>query len=150
MSIRDLDHFFRPTSVAVVGASKRPGSVGAVLMNNLMRAGFDGPIMPVNPNYRAIGGALAWPSVAELPIAPDLGVVCTPPDTVADVVGALRAKGARATIVITAGFGEGGAAAGEQRRQAVLAKARGMRLIGPNVVGVLVPDAGLNASFAHI
>lgn len=150
MSIRDLDHFFRPSSVAVVGASKRPGSVGAVLMNNLMRAGFDGPIMPVNPNYRAIGGALAWPSVADLPIAPDLGVVCTPPDSVAEVVGALRDKGSKATIVITAGFGEGGTATGEERRQAVLTKARGMRLIGPNVVGVLVPDAGLNASFAHI
>ncbi len=150
MSIRDLDYFFRPGSVAVVGASKRPGSVGAVLMNNLMRAGFDGPIMPVNPNYRAIGGALAWPSVADLPIVPELGVVCTPPDTVAEVVGALRDKGAKATVVITAGFGEGGTAAGAARRQAMLAKARGMRLIGPNVVGVLVPDAGLNASFAQI
>jgi acetyltransferase len=150
MSIRDLDSFFRPASVAVVGASKRPGSVGAVLMHNLMQAGFDGPIMPVNPNYRAIGGALAWPSVADLPIVPELGVVCTPPDAVAEVVGALSAKGARATIVITAGFGEGGVAEGERRRRAVLEQSRGMRLIGPNVVGVLVPGAGLNASFAHI
>ena len=150
MSIRDLDYFFQPTSVAVVGASKRPGSVGSVLMNNLMRAGFDGPIMPVNPNYRAIGGALAWPSVADLPVVPDLGVVCTPPDAVAEVVGALKAKGARAAIVITAGFGEGGAAEGERRRKAVLEQSRGMRLIGPNVVGVLAPGACLNASFAHI
>jgi acetyltransferase len=150
MSIRDLDYFFRPGSVAVVGASKRPGSVGAVLMHNLMQAGFDGPIMPVNPNYRAIGGALAWPSVADLPVVPDLGIVCTPPDAVAEVVGALRAKGARAAIVITAGFGEGGAAEGERRRRAVLEQSRGMRLIGPNVVGVLVPQSGLNASFAHV
>jgi len=150
MSIRDLDYFFRPSSVAVVGASKRPGSVGAVLMNNLMRAGFDGPIMPVNPNYRAIGGALAWPSVADLPVVPDLGVVCTPPDTVAEVVGALKAKGARAAIIITAGFGEGGVEKGERRRAAVLKAAGGMRLIGPNVVGVLATDSCLNASFAHI
>jgi acetyltransferase len=150
MSIRDLDYFFRPGSVAVVGASKRPGSVGAVLMHNLMQAGFDGPIMPVNPNYRAVGGALAWPSVADLPVVPDLGIVCTPPDAVAEVVGALSAKGARAAIVITAGFGEGGTAEGERRRRAVLEQSRGMRLIGPNVVGVLVPQSGLNASFAHI
>jgi len=74
MSIRDLDFFFRPSSIAVVGASKRPGSVGAVLMNNLMRAGFDGPIMPVNPHYRAIGGALAWPTVADLPWVVGVGV----------------------------------------------------------------------------
>jgi acetyltransferase len=150
MSIRDLDFFFRPSSVAVVGASKRPGSVGAVLMNNLMRAGFDGPIMPVNPNYRAIDGALAWPSVADLPVVPDLGVVCTPPDTVAEVVGALKEKGARAAIVITAGFGEGGAEEGERRRAAVLKAAGGMRIVGPNVVGILAPGSNLNASFAHI
>lgn len=150
MSIRDLDSFFRPGSVAVVGASKRPGSVGAVLMNNMMRAGFDGPIMPVNPNYRAIGGALAWPTVADLPVVPELGVVCTPPDTVAGVVGELQAKGAKAAVIITAGFGEGGTAEGERRRKEVLKQSRGMRLIGPNVVGVLAPDAGLNASFAHI
>ena len=150
MSIRDLDFFFKPSSVAVIGASKRPGSVGAVLMENLMRGGFDGPVMPVNPKHGSIGGALAWPTVDALPVTPELGVVCTPPDTVADVVGALQAKGARATIVITAGFGEGGAAEGEARRRAVLEQSRGMRLIGPNVVGVLAPGAGLNASFAHI
>ena len=150
MSVRDLDCIFRPSSVAVVGASNRPRSVGAVLMQNLMQAGFDGPVMPVNPGYRAIRGALAWPSVADLPVVPDLGIVCTPPDTVAEVVGQLRAKGARAAIIITAGFGEGGAAEGERRLRAVLEQARGLRLIGPNVIGVLVPEAGLNASFAHI
>jgi len=150
MSIRDLDYFFRPSSVAVVGASKRPNSVGAVLMHNMMHAGFDGPIMPVNPHERAIDGALAWPSVSELPVVPELGVVCTPPDTVADVVGDLQAKGAKAAIIITAGFGEGGTQEGDRRQQAVLERSRGMRLIGPNVLGVLAPDAGLNASFAHI
>ena len=78
MSIRDLDYIFRPASIALVGASNRPKSVGAVLARNLMRAGFQGPVMPVNPKHRAIGGVLAWPSVADLPVVPDLGVVCTP------------------------------------------------------------------------
>ena len=150
MSVRDLDCIFRPSSVAVIGASNRPRSVGAVLMQNLMQAGFDGPVMPVNPGYRAIRGALAWPSVTDLPVVPDLGIVCTPPDAVAEVIGQLRAKGARAAIIITAGFGEGGAAEGERRLRAVLEQSRGMRLIGPNVIGVLVPGSGLNASFAHI
>jgi len=150
MSIRDLDYIFRPSSIALVGASNRPKSVGAVLARNLMRAGFQGPIMPVNPKHRAIGGVLAWPSVADLPMVPDLGVVCTPADAVPGVIAELREKGAQAAVVITAGFGEGGDSDGAARQQAVLDAAQRMRIIGPNVVGVLVPGAGLNASFAHI
>jgi acetyltransferase len=150
MSIRDLDYIFRPSSIALVGASNRPKSVGAVLARNLMRAGFQGPIMPVNPKHRAIGGVLAWPSVADLPMVPDLGVVCTPADAVPGVIAELRAKGAQAAVVITAGFGDGGDSDGETRREAMLEASQRMRIIGPNVLGVLVPGAGLNASFAHI
>ena len=82
MSIRNLDHMFRPRSVAVIGASRRPHSVGATVMRNLLLGGFDGPIMPVNPKYEAVAGVLAYASVADLPEAPDLAVVCTPPATV--------------------------------------------------------------------
>ena len=150
MSIRDLDYIFAPKSIALIGASKTPRSVGAVLARNLMRAGFGGPIMPVNPKHRAIGGVLAWPDVASLPEAPDLGVVCTPPAATPGVIADLREKGARAAVVITAGFGEGDDGGGAARRAAMLTSSRGMRLVGPNVLGVLVPGVGLNASFAHI
>ena len=150
MSIRDLEYVFAPKSIALIGASKTPRSVGAVLAQNLMRAGFDGPIMPVNPKHRAIGGVLAWPDVASLPEVPDLGVVCTPAAAVPGVVADLREKGARAAVVITAGFGEGDDGEGAARRDAMLTASRGMRLVGPNVLGVLVPGVGLNASFAHI
>ncbi|MCG8544635.1 MAG: acetate--CoA ligase family protein, partial [Alphaproteobacteria bacterium] len=150
MSIRDLDSVFRPASIALVGASKTPGSVGAVLARNLMGAGFDGPIMPVNPRHQSIAGALAWPDVESLPVTPELGVVCTPADAVPGVIADLRAKGARAAIIVTAGFGEGADRVGAHRQQALHDAAQGMRLVGPNVLGVLVPGSGINASFAHI
>jgi acetyltransferase len=150
MSVRDLDAVFRPRAIALVGASNTPGSVGAVLARNLMRGGFAGPVMPVNPRHRAIGGVLAWPDVASLPETPDLGVVSTPVDAVPRVVAELRERGARAAIIITAGFGEGADAAGQARRAAIIEAAGPMRIVGPNVVGVLSPAAGLNASFAHI
>ena len=71
MTIRSLKSLLNPSAIALVGASKRPGSIGWVLARNLMSAGFDGPIMPVNPKHRAVGGALAWPNVAALPVVPE-------------------------------------------------------------------------------
>ena len=150
MSVRDLGCLLNPRSVALVGASKRPGSVGEVLARNLFGGGFDGPIMPVNPRYAAIGGALAWPDIASLPLVPDLAVVATPVDAVPDIVRTLRDRGTRAACIITAGFGEGGDTDGARRRAAVLEAAGPMRLLGPNVLGLMVPGIGLNASFAHI
>ncbi|MEX0420392.1 bifunctional acetate--CoA ligase family protein/GNAT family N-acetyltransferase [Spiribacter pallidus] len=152
MTIRNLNALFKPRSVAVIGASRRPGSVGAVLARNLFRGGFDGPIMPVNPKHDAIEGVLCYPDIDALPMTPDLAVICTPPDTVAGIVEALARRGTRGVVVITAGFGEGGDEAGEQRRQAVLDAARPQltRIIGPNCLGILVPRIGLNASFSHL
>ncbi|NMM45836.1 bifunctional acetate--CoA ligase family protein/GNAT family N-acetyltransferase [Rhodospirillaceae bacterium KN72] len=150
MSVRDLDSLFKPTSIALIGASKKPGSVGAVLAHNLFSCGFDGPIMPVNPHESAIGGSLAWPDIASLPIAPDLAVVATPPDTVPGVVADLRDKGCKSVCVITAGFGEGDDAEGLARRVKLEEAAGPMRILGPNVLGLMVPGVGLNASFAHI
>jgi len=74
MTIRNLNYLLKPKSVALIGASTRPGSVGAVLARNLFRAGFDGPVMPVNPKYVAVEGVLAYKNVASLPLAPDLAV----------------------------------------------------------------------------
>ncbi|NQW11262.1 MAG: bifunctional acetate--CoA ligase family protein/GNAT family N-acetyltransferase [Alphaproteobacteria bacterium] len=152
MSIRNLDHMFNPASVAVIGASNRERSVGRVVSRNLLSGGFDGPVLPVNPHARAIGATLAYPTVEDLPFAPDLAVICTPPATVPGVIEALGRRGTRAAVVITAGFGESTGEDGRHLTQAMLDAARPhlLRIIGPNCVGILVPGLGLNASFAHL
>lgn len=152
MTIRNLDHLFNPKSVALIGASKRPGSVGRVLARNLLSMGFDGPVMPVNPKHQSIGGVLAYPDVDSLPITPDLAVICTPPRAVPELVAKLGARGTKAAVVITAGFGEGGDQEGKELEQAMLDAARPhlLRVVGPNCLGVIVPKPQLNASFAHL
>ncbi|MDX1712096.1 MAG: CoA-binding protein, partial [Rhodovibrionaceae bacterium] len=152
MSIRNLEHLFRPRSVALIGASRKPKSVGAVVAHNLFNGGFGGPVMPVHPEHESILGALTYHSVAELPMAPELAVVATPPETVPGIIEQLGARGTRAAVVITAGFGEGEDAAGRERLQAMLDAARPhlLRIVGPNCLGVMVPGAGLNAGFSHI
>ncbi|MGE0716247.1 MAG: GNAT family N-acetyltransferase [Alphaproteobacteria bacterium] len=152
MSVRNLEFLLRPASVTLIGASTRPRSVGQVTARNLLQGGFKGPILPVNPHHAAIEGVLAYPDVASLPLAPDLAVIATPPDTVPGLVAELGARGTRAAVVLTAGFGEGNSAHGAELRQAVLDAARPhlLRVLGPNCVGLLVPGIGLNASFAHL
>jgi acetyltransferase len=151
MSTRNLEVLFKPRSIALIGGSNRPHSVGAVLARNLLAGGFAGPIMPVNPHETAVAGVLAYLDVAHLPAAPDLAVLASPPDTIPGLIAELGARGTRAAIVITAGFGEGDAA-GKARQQAMLAAAQPhlMRIVGPNCVGVAVPGVGVNATFAHV
>ena len=152
MTIRNLDYLFKPQSVALIGASKEPSTVGAVLAHNLFNSGFDGPIMPVNPKHKAIEGVLTYANAESLPMTPDLAVIATPPETVPGLVAAFGERGTKAAVVITAGFGEGGDRAGADLRQAMLDAARPhtMRIVGPNCLGIMVPSGGLNASFAHI
>ena len=152
MSIRNLQSAFKPASIALIGASQRPNSVGAVLAHNLLHTGFAGAIMPVNPKHRSIEGVLTYPDVASVPLAPELAVVCTPPDAVPGIIETLGKRGTKAAIVITAGFGEGEDQLGAGLRQAALAAARPhlLRIIGPNCLGILVPGIGLNASFSHL
>jgi acetyltransferase len=151
MTIRNLDFLFKPGSVALIGASKRPGSVGSVLAHNLVAGGFAGPIMPVNPKYDNIERLRVYPDVASLPAAPDLAVISTPPTTVPGLVNELGARGTRAVIVITAGFGESGEQRGRGLQQQLLEAARPyvLRILGPNCLGIMVPSVALNASFAH-
>ena len=152
MSIRNLDRVLAPRSVAVIGASARPHAVGHLLLANMRAAGFVGPLMPVNPNETVIDGLPAYASVADLPEPPDLAVIATPPDTVPALIAALALRGCAGAVVITAGFGEGGAALGLARRQAMLDAARPalLRIIGPNCLGLVVPGAGVNASFGPV
>ena len=144
MSIRNLDALLQPRSVAVVGASDRPGSVGATVWRNLRAGKFDGALMPVNPKHRELDGVAVARRCKDLASAPDLAVVCTPAETLVDVVGELAALGTRAVIVLTAGI-----AAALKQRLRELARPTTMRLLGPNCLGLLSPGLGLNASFAH-
>jgi acetyltransferase len=150
MTIRNLDQMFKPRSVAVIGASNRDGSLGAVLTRNLLRGGLDGPVMPVNPKYTHVQSAAAYADIASLPVAPDLAVIATPPHTVPRLIAELGARGTRAAIVITAGI-SGGSENG-RLRQAMLDAARPhlLRIVGPNCLGAMAPPIGLNASFSHI
>lgn len=146
MSIRNFDALFAPKSIALIGASNQPGSVGAVLAANLTGAGFAGPVMLVNPHEATVAGRPAYASVAALPETPDVAVIATPAPSIPGLVAQLGARGCRAAIVISTGFGGTGAAL----RQAMLTAARPhlMRIVGPNCLGVVVPEIGLNASFA--
>ena len=151
MSVRNLERLFAPRSVALIGASERPSSLGAVLLRNLMAGGFAGPIYPINPKYKELAGIACYASVAALPQVPDLAVICTPPGTIAQLIGELGAAGTRAAIVLTAGLGVEGSTRGRSVKQEMLDAARPyvLRILGPNCVGMLVPGIGLNASFAH-
>ncbi len=151
MSIRHLEFLFKPRSIAVIGASDAPKSIGGVVLRNLLRAGFTGPIMPVNPKYQAVAGILTYPDIRSLPVVPDVGVLCTPPATVPPLIQQLGERGTRAAIVITAGLAEVRLPDGRTAHEAMLDAARPylLRILGPNCVGLLVPGLGLNATFAH-
>jgi acetyltransferase len=143
MTVRNFEFLFEPRSVALIGASTQPGSVGLITAQNLLAGGFEGPIWLVNPKHSEIAGRACYPSVAALPAAPDLAVLATPAHTIPRLIGELGAKGTRAAVVISAGLR--GAL-----KQAMLdaAKPYTLRIQGPNCVGLLLPRVGLNASFA--
>lgn len=152
MTIRNLEFLFKPKTITVIGVSNRPASVGAVLAHNLFTGGFNGPIMPVSRKHSRIGGVRTYPDIGSLPVVPDLAVIATPPDTVAEIIAQLGERGTRAAVVITAGFGESEEPRGEELEQALrdAAKPHLLRIIGPNCLGILVPGIGLNASFSHL
>ncbi|MGA8515277.1 MAG: bifunctional acetate--CoA ligase family protein/GNAT family N-acetyltransferase [Burkholderiaceae bacterium] len=150
MSVRNLEALFRPASVAMIGASDREGSLGSLMLRNLLQGGFKGPIWPVNHRHATVDGKQAWPDVGSLPEAPDLAVICTPASSVPSIVAALGRKGVRAAIVITAGLKQASGDGASTLEQAMLDAARPhlLRILGPNCIGALVPGMGLNASFA--
>ncbi len=150
MSIRNLQHLFNPQSVALIGASDKPQGIGAIAMRNLSEGRYKGTILPVNPKYTTLAGYDTYRSVASLPIAPELALICTPAASIPNIISELGAKGNRAAIVLSSGLdAEGGD--GRSLRQAMLdaAKPYLMRILGPDSVGLLVPALGLNAGFAH-
>ena len=148
-----LRPFFQPRSVAVVGASRDPAGIGHRIVEALVTYGFRGPIYPINPKASAIAGIPAYPTVKALPESVDLAIVAVPRDVVLSVVDDCAARGVRALVVITAGFAEIGTEGGVVQDQLVeKVRGHGMRLVGPNCMGLLNTDPAvrLNASFVQL
>jgi len=143
MSIRNMDSLFEPASVAIFGASLRPDRMGTQVMNNMAESGFAGAIWPVNPKYEQLRGIPCYPRLSALPRAPDLAIICTPPDTVPALIADLGARGTRGAIILTP--------VSDTIRQQVMRAARPylLRILGPGGIGLVAPLAGLNASAAH-
>jgi acetate---CoA ligase (ADP-forming) len=148
-----LDPLFRPRSVAVVGASRRPEAIGASIVKNLFRAGFTGMVFPVNPKASVIHSVKVWPSVSAIPDPVDLAVIAVPMPAVQAAIEDCAAKGVAAAVVITAGFRETGAAgAAAEERLRDFCRSHGIRLVGPNCMGVsnAEPEYQLDATFAPV
>lgn len=142
-----LAAFLPPRSVAVIGASERPGSVGRAVLENLREG--SAKVFPINPRHSRILGSPSYPSVRDLSPAPDLAVIATPASTVPGIVLECAESGVKAALILSAGFKEIGPAGKElERRIAATAHAKGMRLIGPNCLGIMLPHARFNATFA--
>ncbi|WP_112663730.1 bifunctional acetate--CoA ligase family protein/GNAT family N-acetyltransferase [Microvirga flavescens] len=146
MSTYRLDKLLSPRSVAVIGASPREGSVGLTFLRNLREGGFEGAIYPVNPRHKEIDGKPCFEKVSRLPEVPDLVIIAVPPEKVPDLVDEAGRTGAAAAIVATAGMSYGPGSLADRAR--IAARKYGMRLLGPNCIGVIAPRARLNASFA--
>ena len=148
MSIRHLDAIFKPKRVAVVGASDSPSSVGYAVLRNMVGAGFDGVVYPVNAKRESVQGIAAYKSVLQVPNTPDLAVICTPAPTVMGVVKQCAEAGIKGVVIISAGFRETGEQGLKQELAiAEVARKADMRVVGPNCLGVITPRLGLNASF---
>jgi len=144
MSTRNLEFFFHPRSIAVIGASDRPHSVGQVVAANAAAAGFSGPLIGINPRLPHTGLAMVS-DVASLPFVPDLAVICTPAPSIPGIVAELAARGTKAAVIISAGV------TGALRQQLLeAARPHLLRIIGPNGLGLISTPAGVNGSFAHV
>ncbi len=146
MSTYRLDKLFQPRSVAVIGASPRPTSPGRAVIASLKAAGFAGPLSVVNPHHPEIEGIQAVATIAALQQTPDLAVIAAPADQVPAIVAEAGARGTPSAIIITAGLGHGEGSLADACEKT--ARKTGLRLVGPNCLGVMAPHAKLNASFA--
>jgi acyl-CoA synthetase (NDP forming)/RimJ/RimL family protein N-acetyltransferase len=148
---RSVHNLLHPQSVAVIGASAEPGKVGHVAFANLLAASFTGTVYPVNPEHRSVRGVRAYPSVLDIPDPVDLAVVAVPAEAVESVLDACLAKGVKTLLIVSGGFGEAGLhGLHAELRLVGEARAHGMRVVGPNALGVLntAPGVRLNATLA--
>jgi acetyltransferase len=144
-----LDVFFSPKTVAVIGATENPGTVGRTVLWNLVTSPFGGTVYPVNPKRPSVLGVKAYPSVSDIPESVDLAVIITPPPSIPGLIRECGENGVQGAIVISAGFKEIGPEGAELERQLLVeAQKANIRIIGPNCLGVMSPMSGMNATFA--
>ena len=149
MGLENLDRIFNPRRIAVVGASDREGSVGSKLLQNLIGVGYKGAVYPVNPFRPTIQGITAYPSIQKIPWKVDLAIIATPAHTVPQIVDECGRAGVSGLIIISAGFRETGEEGEAYEKQILdLSQQYGMRVVGPNCLGVVRPKVKLNATFA--
>lgn len=154
MGAHTLEQLFNPKGIAVFGASERAGAVGTTVLANLIAAGFNGAIVPINPKHTQIQGLRCWPDVAQVEPALahqlDLAVIATPAATVPAILRQCGEAGFKGAVILSAGFAEAGAA-GKALQSEILEIAQhfSMRLVGPNCLGLMRPAIGLNATFSH-
>ncbi|MDP3662919.1 MAG: bifunctional acetate--CoA ligase family protein/GNAT family N-acetyltransferase [Nitrosomonas sp.] len=143
-----LKSLFSPESVAIFGASDRIDSVGQIVLSNMLKSGYKGALFPINPKHEEIQGHKAYASLFQVSEIVELAVIATPAQTVPDIIEDCGKHGIKAAVIISAGFSETGAT-GQTLERAVLENARryGIRLLGPNCLGIMRPDRGLNATF---
>lgn len=145
----NLDFFFSPRSVVLVGASNREGSMGYVFMENIISAGYKGDIFPINPNEDEVFGLKAYKDVTEVPGEVDLAVVLVPADSAAQVMNKCGEKGVKGAVVISSGFAEAGESGARLQSELVeISNRYGVRVLGPNCFGLYNCNIGLNASLA--
>lgn len=145
-----LDCILRPRSIAVVGASRTPGTIAHEIVASLVKCGFAGPVYPINPGARSICSIRAWPTIGSLPDPVDQAVIVVPKERVEQVVAECADHGVKGVVVISAGFKEIGAEGAErERRLTTLVRSRGLRMVGPNCMGVLNgdPAVSMNGTF---
>ncbi len=152
-SIASLQAFLKPKSIAVIGASQRVGSIGNKIFHNILQQGFNGVLYPVNPNTKVVCSVSAYPSVLDIPGEVDLAIVIVPAAGVHKVVQECGRKGVRGVVIISAGFGETGPEGTERQSKLLdMARSYGMRLVGPNCMGIINtdPDVNMNATFSPV
>ncbi|HEY3310107.1 MAG TPA: CoA-binding protein, partial [Anaerolineales bacterium] len=144
-----LQSIFSPKNVAVIGATEKEGSVGRTILWNLISSPFGGAVFPINPKRPSLLGIKAYPTIKDVPDQVDLAVIVTPSASIPGIVAECAEAGVKGAIVISAGFKEIGPEGVElERRLLENAKKGGMRVVGPNCLGVMNPISGLNATFA--
>jgi acetyltransferase len=150
VNVHNLDHIFNPSRIVLVGVTTNPNSVSGKVLSNLVGSGFSGVVYPVNPDHEAVMGIPCYPNIKSLPKVPDLAIICTPAEKVPGDVEECGEKGILGVIIISAGFKETGEEGKklEDAIRGVKKKYEGMRIIGPNCLGIIVPSLQLNASFA--
>jgi acetyltransferase len=151
MPIKKLDSIFRPKRIAIIGLSNDPNSVGSLTLKNLVGGGFQGVVYPINPNREAVMGIPCYPNIESLPKKPDLAVIMTAAKQVPEIIVNCGKAGINGVIVMSAGFKESGEKGKllEVKLKKQIDKFPDMRVIGPNCLGVIVPKAKLNLSFAN-